>query len=155
MIVGSFFQGWFPCELLIPAAALHCSTETFLQSRKHFTSRAGQNKPNSPKIQWQGTPCPAVNHPSQSCIPLPSLFSKHKSICPWGFGLGVKTSQEIPLGHYFFSPCQEQIAARAIDKVTQSLCELQKKNGAAKPWLFQSCCKNLCQIIYWLYLHTL
>lgn len=126
-------------------------------------SPAGQGKISQTPPKYGVRAHPAHCKPSFTELhpcppPLPSLFSKHKPFTCQDLAKIWLQGQKQPqnsTGPLFFPPCQEQIAAAVIDKVTQSLCELQRKNGTAELWLFQSCCKNLCQIIYWLYLHTL
>lgn len=124
------------------------------------TSPAGQGKRSQtpPKYRGRAHPGPVlIILRWAASLPITSAFlvqqaQKHFPLKIWPQG---QKQPRNSTGAFFFSPCQEQIAARVIDKVSQSLCELQKRNGTAKPWLFQSCCKTLCQIIYWLYLHSL
>lgn len=113
-------------ELFTLAAALHCSTETFLLSGKHFTSRAEENRPNSPKTQWQGHTLACCKapltglHPCQpTCLSPVQQAQKH---LPLKIQPAVlKAAKKFHCG-FFFSRYQEQVTATVIDKVTQSLC---------------------------------
>lgn len=106
-----------------------------------------------------GHTLPTVNHPSQSCIPahhlcLPcSASTNHLPAKIWQrFGLRVKNSHKIPLGHYFFHPAKSRLLQQSLIKWLRASVscrnKMEQQNFGYSKAVAKTCVKSFIGCTY-------